>query len=76
LRLIRHWTRNFDNRVQPLLKQTEKLHTVLAHDLGKAVADLTQILATLAAYTEVAAPAQLGGPGAAPSPPNPQATSS
>lgn len=56
LRLIKQWTRNFDNRVQPLLKQTEKLHTILSHDLGKAVADLTQILTTLAAYAEVATP--------------------
>ncbi len=52
LRIVKKWTREFDSRVQPLLKQTEKLHTVLSHDMAKAVALLTQTINTLAAYAE------------------------
>ena len=53
LRTIKKWAREFDPRVQPLLKQTEKLHTVLSNDMVKAVAFLTQTINTLAAYAEV-----------------------
>src|SRR2546425_6772071 len=45
-------TRNFENRVDPLVKQTEKLHTVLANDMIKAIAYLTEAIKTLAAYSE------------------------
>ena len=54
LRVIKKWDREFDGRVQPLLKQIEKLHTVLSHDMVKAVSYLTQVIATLAAYAEKA----------------------
>jgi hypothetical protein len=53
LRLLKKWTREFDSRAQPLLKQTEKLHTVFSNDMVKAVAYLTQVIGTLAAYAEV-----------------------
>ena len=36
LRVLKQWNRVFDNRVDPLVKQMEKLHTVLAHDMVKA----------------------------------------
>jgi len=52
LRVVKRWVREFDNRVQPLLKQTEKLHTVLALDMVNAVGYLTQTINTLAAYAE------------------------
>jgi len=65
LRLIKKWAREFDTRVQPLLKQTEKLHTVLSNDMVKAVAYLTQTINTLAAYAETA-------PGTASTAPSPQ----
>jgi len=52
LRTVKRWVREFDNRVQPLLKQTEKLHTVLSHDMVNAVGYLTQTINTLAAYAE------------------------
>ncbi len=59
LRLVKKWAREFDNRVQPLLKQTEKLHTVLSHDMVSAVAYLAQTIHTLATYAETQpAPAQ------------------
>jgi hypothetical protein len=63
LRLLRQWTREFDSRVQPLVKQMEKLHTILAHDMIQAVAYLTQTLNTLAAYAEIAAPEATAAPG-------------
>jgi hypothetical protein len=50
--------------VDPLVKQMEKLHSVLAHDMVQAVAFLTQAVKTLEAYAEVAPPAV--APGAAP----------
>jgi hypothetical protein len=63
LRILKQWNRVFDNRVDPLVKQMEKLHTVLAHDMVQAVAFLTQVVRTLDAYAEVAPPE--GVPGAA-----------
>ena len=56
LRTLRQWTREFDNRVEPLVKQTEKLHTVLANDMVKAIAYLTEASKTLAAYSESGPP--------------------
>ena len=47
LRIVKQWNRVFDNRVDPLVKQMEKLHTVLAHDMVQAVAFLTQAINTL-----------------------------
>jgi hypothetical protein len=56
LRVIKKWSRDFDNRVDPLLKQTEKLQTVLAHDMVQAIAFLTQAINSLHAYAGVALP--------------------
>ena len=64
LRILKQWSRVFDNRVDPLVKQMEKLHTVLAHDMVHAVAYLAQAINTLDAYAAVAPPAAV--PGAAP----------
>ena len=58
LRTIKKWDREFEARVQPLVKQTEKLHTVLSNDMVQAVAYLTQAINTLAAYAEISSPAQ------------------
>ncbi len=70
LRTVKQWTREFDNRVQPLVKQTEKLHTILANDLVKAMAYLVQAVGTLEDYAHTpppaAAPAPLSGPAGAP----------
>jgi len=52
LRIVKKWDREFDGRVQPLVKQIEKLHTVLSNDMVKAIAYLTQAINTLAAYNE------------------------
>jgi len=58
VKTIKKWDREFDGRVQPLVKQTEKLHTVLSNDMVQAVAYLTQAINTLAAYAETKSPAQ------------------
>jgi hypothetical protein len=54
LRIIKKWTREFEGRVQPLVKQMEKLHMVLSNDMVKAVNYLSQVINTLAAYAEIA----------------------
>jgi small-conductance mechanosensitive channel len=56
LRTLKNWTREFDSRVDPLIKQTEKLHTVLANDLVQAIAYLAEAINTLAAYSQLAPP--------------------
>ena len=52
LRILRKWNRDFEGRVQPLVKQMEKLHLVLSNDMVKAVTYLNQAINTLAAYAE------------------------
>ncbi|HWV98883.1 MAG TPA: hypothetical protein VNZ64_04235 [Candidatus Acidoferrum sp.] len=52
LRVLKKWKREFEGRVQPLVKQTEKLHTVFTNDMVKAVTFLTHALNTLAAYAD------------------------
>jgi chromosome segregation ATPase len=60
LKILKYWNREFENRVEPLVKQLQKLHTFLAYDMVKAAASLTQTINTLAAYAE-------GSPGGVPS---------
>lgn len=56
LRVLKRWNRDFDNVSQPLVKQVEKLHSVLTHDLNQALATLAQIVRTLEAYADPGAP--------------------
>jgi hypothetical protein len=56
LRTVKQWNRVFDNRVDPLVKQMEKLHTVLTNDMVLAVAYLTQALNTLDKYSGTVPP--------------------
>jgi hypothetical protein len=65
LKVVKKWAREFEGRVQPLVKQMEKLHTVLSNDMVQAVGYLTQALATLAAYAETKSPVQASAPAAA-----------
>ena len=53
LRVVKQWNRVFDNRVDPLVKQMEKLHTVLANDMVKAVAYLAQAIDALHKYAGI-----------------------
>ncbi len=61
LKTVKKWDREYDGRAQPLVKQMEKLHTVLSMDMVQAVAYLTQAVNTLAAYAEVKAPGVVPG---------------
>jgi len=74
LRTLKQWNREFENRVDPLVKQTEKLHTVLANDMIKAIAYLTEAIKTLAAYSEIgsrpASSIPAPGPGQTSAPPS------
>jgi hypothetical protein len=60
LRITKLWSRDFDNRVEPLAKQLEKLHNILSIDLTKAIASLSETVKTLDAYSE--APPAMGDP--------------
>jgi hypothetical protein len=65
LKIVKKWDREYDGRAQPLVKQMEKLHTVLSMDMVQAVAYLTQAINTLAAYAEVKAPGTVSSTSAA-----------
>lgn len=52
LRVVKAWNREFDSRAQPLVKQMEKLHTLLAHDIVKAIASLGETADALRRYAE------------------------
>ncbi len=66
LAAVKRWSRELDNRAEPLLKQVEQLQTFLTTDLVKAAAYLSNIVKALEAYT-AAGP----GPGAPPAEPLP-----
>ena len=53
LHLVKQWSRQYDQRVEPHSKQVEKLRHNLVHDLGQAVAFLTGVTKTLAEYSEM-----------------------
>jgi len=53
LRIVKQWTRQYDQRVEPLGKQVEKLRHNLVHDLGLAIAFLAEVTKTLAEYAEI-----------------------
>jgi hypothetical protein len=56
LRVVKRWSLDFDNRVDPLVKQLEGLRTLLANTLPKAAITLSQLVKTLDAYAGVASP--------------------
>ena len=53
LRKIRKWTREYDNKLQPLLKELEHLRSLLGVDLPKAAIHLAQVTKALEAYARV-----------------------
>ena len=65
LRTIKLWSRDFASRVDPLVKQLEKLHTFLAHDMLRATAHLAALLKSLDAYANTGLPAAPATGGAA-----------
>jgi ABC-type phosphate transport system auxiliary subunit len=69
LRTLRRWERDFDTHLQPLVKQMEKLHTVLTNDMVKAIAFLTEAVRALAEYASIRAPDMSFGPSGTTPPP-------
>jgi len=53
LRKIRKWTREYDNKLQPLLKELEHLRSLLGVDLPKAALYLAQVVKALETYAQV-----------------------
>jgi len=53
LNIVKQWNRQYDQRIEPLGKQVEKLRHNLVHDLGLAIAFLAEVTKTLAEYTEM-----------------------
>jgi len=65
LRVLKQWARDFESRVEPMVKQMEKLHTILANDMIQAAAFLDQAVKTLDAYAGTVVPsAAVPGPAA------------
>ena len=50
MRTIKQWEQHFNSRVEPLVKQTDKLLTVLTLDLPKGIAFLSQVIVLLQDY--------------------------
>ncbi|HEV8491718.1 MAG TPA: hypothetical protein VGR76_05580 [Candidatus Angelobacter sp.] len=69
LRVVKRWNREFDSRAQPLVKQMEKLHTFLAHDLMLAINYLGETAETLHAYAGLQAPSIAPAPAGDSTPP-------
>ena len=63
LAVIKRWRRDFDSQVEPLSKQLDSLRTMLATDLPKAVAFMTEIVKALDAYAKMTPGVSLGGGG-------------
>ena len=53
LQMVKQWTCQFDQRVEPLARHVDKLRQTLGNDMGKAVAWLAELLKTLSAYAEL-----------------------
>ncbi len=53
LKIVKKWSREFDNRTEPLARQLEKMHTLLSHDMPRALAFLNKVLETLDAYANI-----------------------
>ena len=53
LKVVKRWTRDFDNHVDPLVKQLEGLRTMLANTMPKAAAHLVQTIRAIEAYAGV-----------------------
>ncbi len=65
LRILKKWAREYDSRLQPMVKQVEKLQTLFTNDMVKALTYLSEVLNTLAAYAEMKGPEAVAAPAAA-----------
>lgn len=53
LQSVKQWSRQFDQRVEPLARHVDKLRHTLGQDMGAAVGWLAELLKTLSAYAEL-----------------------
>jgi len=53
LERVRRWSREFDNRVEPLARHADRLRHTLTVDMARAVASLNQAIDALHAYAGV-----------------------
>lgn len=56
LRAIKYWEREYGTLVDPLVKQMEKLQTLLSHDMPLGVAYLTEVIKLLQDYADISRP--------------------
>ena len=57
---IKKWERGLEDRTAPMVKQVEEFHGFIVHEMGKAVAQLVQIVKSLDAYAQIAKPGLKG----------------
>ncbi|MDP6524482.1 MAG: hypothetical protein QGI24_03520 [Kiritimatiellia bacterium] len=60
VRVLKKWYLQYDNRVEPLKKQIDRLRNVLDYDLPKAIAYLANMVKVLDEYTTTPPPATDG----------------
>lgn len=60
LQRVKQWGREFENRVEPLVRQLESLRTLFANDMLKGLAYLSLVMQAIDAYAGVAAPIASG----------------
>jgi hypothetical protein len=53
MRMLKKWSRELENRADPLVKQIEQLHGFLTNDMVKAVSFLAEAVKILQSYAEV-----------------------
>ncbi|MFO1475474.1 MAG: hypothetical protein U1F98_02340 [Verrucomicrobiota bacterium] len=56
LAATKRWSRELENRTQPLAKEVANLHSFLMVEMGDALRFLDQVLESLQAYADTAAP--------------------
>jgi len=62
LRILKKWDRDFESHVATLVKQLEKMQSLLTNDLPVATAYLAETVKILNAYADVGQPLQGGNP--------------
>lgn len=53
MRAVKHWRRQFDHQAEPAGRQVEKFRHTVGHEMGMAVAWLSEMIRTLTEYAEL-----------------------
>jgi hypothetical protein len=62
MRILKKWSRDIENRSDPMVKEIEQLHGFITVDMGRAVAYLTEIIKALQAYSDITSALPSAGP--------------